>query len=392
MPSKMSTAKAIVCEIGEAFDIDTSSIAVYDERVYDRLLKDRNLGMGESYMEGWWDCKRLDDFICQVQRKQIGPKIQWGWWTWIRWGALYSWSWVFNLQSYDKSLEVGASHYDLGEELYGTMLDSRMMYSCGYWKDATTLDLAQEAKCELICQKLGLKEGMTVLDIGCGWGGFAKYAADTYSVQVIGITISNNQLQYARNHNKTDLTTFHFMDYRRMLGLPRYEGYFDRVVSIGMLEHVGAQNYDIFMETVDYVLKAEGLALLHTIGGRQPKLLADAWFNKYIFPNSVLPTLTQISKSVEKVPGNPFVIEDIHNFGSHYDKTLLCWYQNFMDGLGEINKKRTKAWKERLDETFVRMWRYYLLCSAGMFRSRDIQLYQVVLSKGGVEGGYQSIR
>ena len=317
----MSTAKTLLLEIGEKFGIDVSKVKVHEERLYDRILKYRNLGVGESYMEGWWDCDKLDDFVFQVQRQQIGPKIKWGWWTYIRWFLLYLWSWICNLQNVEKSKEVGVSHYDLGEELYEKMLDKNMVYSCGYWEDGiNTLDEAQEAKMDVICQKLGFKEGMEVLDIGCGWGGFAKYAAEKYKVTVCGITISQDQLNYAYQVNKTDKTDFQFLDYRDLLSEPTYKTRFDRVVSIGMIEHVGSQNYGVFMEVVEHVLKPEGLGLIHTIGGRQPKLLADPWFNKYIFPNSVLPTLSQLCAATE---GKSFVIEDIHNFGACYDKTLM---------------------------------------------------------------------
>jgi cyclopropane-fatty-acyl-phospholipid synthase len=389
-----NTAKTLVLELAEKFDLKEvieRLVTVHDERVYARILRDRNLGIGESYMEGWWDCEAIDEVIYHAQRAQIGPKMQWSWWSLLKWSGLYAWSRLVNLQTTSKSLEVGASHYDLGEELYARMLDSRMIYSCGYWKDATTLDEAQTAKLDLVCRKLGLESGMKVLDIGCGWGGFARYAAETYGVEVLGITISKSQLRWATDHNSAPHTEFQFLDYRDLLTSPRYEGYFDRVVSIGMIEHVGVQNYATFMQVVDYVLISEGLALVHTIGGRQPKLLADPWFNKYIFPNSVLPTLTQLSAAVEHVPGNPFVIEDVHNFGSDYDKTLMCWYENFMRHLPAINAERATMGKSPLDDVFVRMWRYYLLCSAGLFRARDTELYQIVLSKGGVLGGYQRV-
>ena len=388
----MSAAKTIILELTEKIGLDLSSITIHDERVYAEVLNKRNFGLGKTYMEGGWSCDRLDDFFFQLQRSRIAAKVELTWWAKLRYMYLYTYSRLFNLQSYQKSLEVGVSHYDLGEELYSKMLDTRMCYSCGYWKNAETLDEAQEAKLDLICRKLGLEAGMTVLDIGCGWGGLARYAADNYGVSVLGITISKSQLAYCVHHNKTELTDFEFLDYRELLECEEYAAHFDRVVSVGMIEHVGSQNYGQFMTMVDYVLKASGLTLIHSIGGRDPKLLADPWYNTYIFPNSVLPTLTQISEAVEGVAGNPWVIEDVHNFGSDYDRTLKCWYQNFMASLTEINKVRKAQGKTVLDEHFVRMWSYYLLSSAGMFRARDIQLYQIVISKGGVLTGYQSIR
>ena len=387
----MSAVKDIFEELQQTLNIDDSSVTIHDDRTYDRILKERNLGLGESYMDGWWDCSDLDGLFYQIQRAQAGPRIKWSLWTKIRFLGIYLYSLVFNIQSYSKSLKVGVQHYDLGEELYSRMLDRNMCYSCGYWDQADGLDEAQINKMDLICRKLSLSEGMTVLDIGCGWGGFAKYASIQYGCKVLGITISHSQLQYCKENNSNDNTEFLFMDYRELLG-SEHECKYDRVVSVGMMEHVGGQNYQTYMSVINAVLKEDGMALIHTIGGRDIKLLADPWYNTYIFPNSVLPTLSQIARATEQVAGNPLVIEDVHNFGHHYDKTLMCWYHNFTESFDRINEDRLSNGKTALDDRFVRMWTYYLLSSAGMFRARDIQLYQVVLSKGGVVGGYRSIR
>jgi cyclopropane-fatty-acyl-phospholipid synthase len=251
------------------------------------------------------------------------------------------------------------------------MLDKRMMYSCGYWKNVTTLDQAQEAKLDLICRKLELKPGMRLLDIGCGWGGMAAYAAEKYGVTVIGITVSKEQVGYAREHCRDLPVTIELQDYRKQ------EGTFDRIVSIGMFEHVGHKNFQTFMECLRKLLCPDGLALLHTIGSNRTVTVVDKWISRYIFPNSMLPSARQITAAAEGF----FVIEDWHNFGIDYDTTLMHWFRNF-----------DSAWEElrggKYDQRFYRMWKYYLLSCAGSFRARQNQLWQLVLSPMGCVNGY----
>jgi len=281
---------------------------------------------------------------------------------------------LINEQTKERSLIVGEQHYDLGNDLYELMLDNYMIYSCGYWKNATNLNEAQEAKLDLICRKLRLKPGMTVLDIGCGWGGFAKYAAEHYDVKVTGVTISKEQAKYAQEFCKGLPVTILVKDYRDV------KEAFDRVVSIGMFEHVGYKNYREFMEVSNHCLKDNGLSLLHTIGSNTTVTSGDPWILKYIFPNSMLPSICQIANAFEGL----FIMEDWHNFGADYDKTLMAWHERF-----------TKNWdkvKEKYGERFYRMWNYYLLSCAALFRARQAQLWQIVLSKKGVPGGYKSIR
>jgi cyclopropane-fatty-acyl-phospholipid synthase len=254
------------------------------------------------------------------------------------------------------------------------MLDQRMVYSCGYWKDATTLDEAQEAKLDLICQKLNLRSGMHILDIGSGWGSFAKFAAEKYGVRVTGITVSSEQAEMATEMCKGLPVEFKLMDYRLLSGT------FDHIVSIGMFEHVGYKNYPIYMQVVHRCLKDDGLFLLHTIGGNKSEVMIDPWLNKYIFKDAMLPSIQQIGCAIEGV----FVMEDWHNFSADYDKTLMAWHDHFVSSWDEI--------KEDYDEKFYRMWKYYLLMCAGSFRSRKNQLWQIVLSKNGVQGGYESVR
>jgi cyclopropane-fatty-acyl-phospholipid synthase len=251
------------------------------------------------------------------------------------------------------------------------MLDKRMVYTCGYWKDAKTLDEAQEAKLDLTCKKLNLKPGMKVLDIGCGWGSFAKYAAEKYKVKVVGITVSKEQAVLAKALCKGLPIEIRLQDYRDL------NEKFDRIVSLGMFEHVGYKNYKTYMKVVHRCLKDDGLFLLHTIGGNKSVKSTDPWIDKYIFPNSMLPSIKQMGDAIEDY----FVMEDWHNFSADYDKTLMAWYNNFENSWNKL--------KDDYDERFHRMWRYYLLACAGTFRARKSQLWQIVLSKDGIKEGYR---
>lgn len=345
-------------------------IQVHDERLYRRVIMRGSIGLGEAYMDGWWDCEQLDQFFFKILRAQLHTKHKpIGQDTFhILSNAL------FNKQSPARSFVVGERHYDIGNDLYRAMLDKRMVYTCGYWKDATTLDEAQEHKLDLVCRKLNLKKGQKVLDIGCGWGSFAKFAAERYGAHVTGVTISKEQAALARELCKGLSVEILFQDYRDV------EGVFDHIVSLGMFEHVGHKNYRTYMEVAAKHLKDDGLFLLHTIGENYFGIDVDPWIEKYIFPNGILPRIVHIGKAVEGL----FVMEDLHNFGADYDKTLMAWHKNIeahWDKLGGHYSVR-----------FRRMWTYFLLSCAGAFRARDIQLWQIVLSKHGVAGGYTSVR
>ena len=344
-------------------------IIVHDERLYGKIILHGSVGLGEAYMNGWWDCADLPEFFYRVLRGRLHVKYK------APGQDIFHFiSNLFNKQTLEKSLEVGERHYDIGNDLYKAMLDKRMIYSCGYWQGAKTLDEAQENKLDLICQKLKLKKGDRVLDIGCGWGGFAKYAAEKYGAQVTGITISKEQAALAKELTKDLPVDIQFLDYRKI------EGKFDYIVSIGMFEHVGHKNYRTFMKIVEKHLKDDGIFLLHTLGGNFSGIDVDTWTEKYIFPNGILPTIGNIGKAIEGL----FVVEDWHNFSADYEKTLLAWHENFEKSWPQLQNKYSK--------NFHRMWGYYLLCYAGAFRARDNQLWQIVLSKGGLLGGYQSIR
>jgi cyclopropane-fatty-acyl-phospholipid synthase len=280
---------------------------------------------------------------------------------------------LLNLQSLSRAFQVGEHHYDLGNDLYQLILDSRLTYSCAYWKNAKTLDEAQEAKLDLICQKLQLQKGMTLLDIGCGWGSLMKYAAQKYEVSCVGLTVSKEQVALGEQLCEGLPVKFLLQDYRT------FKGRFDRVASVGMFEHVGYKNYRPFMEIVNRCLEDNGLFLLHTMGNNSP-CYGDLWINKYIFPNGTLPSIAQIATATEGL----FVMEDWHNFGQDYDLTLLAVFEKF--------DKNWDKLKIKYEERFYKIWKYFLLSFAGGFRARYLQLWQIVFSKNGITNGYQSVR
>lgn len=345
-------------------------IVVHDERLMHRYLAEGTLGLGEAYMDGWWDCDALDEFVARVLRANLLDTAR-------KWSLVipYARAWLWNLQRKSRAFQIGEAHYDLGNDLFEAMLDSRMVYSCAYWRDAKDLDEAQEQKLELICRKLELQPGLRVLDIGCGWGALARHMAERYKVEVVGITVSKRQVELAEQRCRDLPISFRLQDYRDV------RDQFDRVVSVGMIEHVGSKNYRTFMNVVGRCLKSDdGLFLLHTIGRNDSVLHGDPWIDKYIFPNGQIPSIRQLSESMEGL----FVVEDWHNIGPHYEPTLMAWYKNF-----------EAAWprlRDRYGERFRRMWRYYLLTCAGTFRARHNQVWQIVLSRRGIPGGYTSVR
>ncbi len=345
-------------------------IQVHSDSVYRRVFANPTLGLGETYVDGGWDCKALDQFFTRFS-KCVGSKLMLMRLP-IIWGALKPR--LFNLQTKSRSLAVAQQHYDIGNDLYQKMLDKRMLYTCAYWKNAKTLDQAQEAKLGLICRKLGLKPGMRVLDVGSGWGSFAKYAAEKHGVSVVGVNISKEQVSYGIELCKGLPVEFRLQDYRDI------NEKFDRIVAIGMIEHVGHKNYKTFMRVMHRNLKDDGLFLLHGIGGNSTIIYTDSWIHKYIFPGGEIPSIPQLGKAMEGM----FVMEDWHNFGADYDKTLMAWFANFDKSWPSLQKK--------YGDRFYRAWKFYLLSSAGSFRARKSQLWQIVLSKHGVHGGYVSIR
>jgi len=342
-------------------------LQIHDERFYSRVLRGGSLALGESYMDGWWDCKALDQLSDKLLRGRIEKQVRASSPSFF---LVLLRAYLLNPQSKKRAYIVGEKHYDVGNDLFSLMLDERMNYSCGYWRNAESLDQAQINKLDLICRKMHLKPGMNVLEIGCGWGGFAKYAAKNYGASVHGVTISKQQAEFAEDSCKTLDVRIELKDYREL------NGQYDCIVSVGMFEHVGYQNYKKYMEVVHRCLKDDGLFLLHTIGRNQSGRATEPWINKYIFPNGMTPSAQQISAASEGL----FVVEDWHNFGQDYDATLMSWNNNFQNNFDKL--------KDLYDDRFKRMWEYYLLMCAGTFRSRRNQLWQLVMSKGGLKGGY----
>ena len=349
---------------------------IHNEDFYNRVLREGSLGLGESYMDGWWDCEKLDQFFDKILTAELDSRVKNNWRIMFK----LAWNFVLNSGRRSKAFEIGEKHYDIGNDLFRAMLDKRLTYTCGYWNPSTgsghetTLDEAQEAKLDLVCQKIGLKRGQKILDIGSGWGSFIGYAAERYGVNALGITVSKEQKELADKLYKNFSVETKLQDYRDI------NEKFDHIVSLGMFEHVGYKNYRTFMTVAHNALKDNGLFLLHTIGGSCSVGSDDPWLAKYIFPAGMLPSIKQISKSIERL----FVVEDWHNFGADYDKTLMAWYNNFENNWEKIKKD--------YDERFYKMWKYYLLSCAGAFRARKNQLWQIVFSKKGVSGGYKAVR
>ena len=371
----MNTAEVTIRGLLELAGIEVNGSNAYDLQVndpafYRRLLSGGPLGLGETYMDGLWDCPALDVLICKVLRADLEHSISP---LKLLWPVL--WSKLVNLQSKRRAFNIGEHHYDIGNDLYQHMLDPRMTYTCGYWKDADNLNDAQEAKLDLVCRKIGLQAGMRVLDIGCGWGSFAGFAAERYGAEVVGVTVSREQIALGQARYRDLNVDLRFQDYREV------RERFDRIVSIGMFEHVGPKNYRGYMQVVESCLVDDGLFLLHTIGTNTTKTAVDPWTNKYIFPGGVLPVAGQIDAAASGV----FIMEDWHNFGTHYDPTLMAWMAN-------IDAHRDELRGLGYDERFYRMWRYFLLSSAGSARARRNQLWQIVYSKRGLDGGYESVR
>lgn len=337
-------------------------IRVNDERFYSRVWHENSLGLGESYMDGWWDCEQLDEFINRLLRYSIQSKVKGN----LRYLFRFVPGILFNLQSKKRAAMIAERHYDLDNDLFFSFLDSYKQYSCGYFEETNDLDRAQQNKLALIDGKLNLTSHDHVLDIGCGWGGFARYAAERYGCQITAVNISQEQLRYAREYCKGLNVNFQNCDYRSITGL------FDKILSVGMFEHVGWKNYRSFMKIVYKSLKDDGIFLLHTIGSNTSgRGRGDPWIEKYIFPNSSLPSMAQIAKAAEGF----FIIEDVQNLAPHYEKTLLAWNDRF--------QKNWNRLKVKYEPNFKRMWEYYLLSCAGAFRARTIQIWQIVMTKHG---------
>jgi len=334
-----------------------TDIHVTNEGLYGRVLRQGSIGLGESYMDGWWDTADLDGFLYRLLTARLDERVRG-----LSHAATYCRAALFNLQRQSRAFQVGQRHYDLGNDLYRAMLDPRMVYSCGYWEYANSLADAQEGKLELVFEKLRLRGGERILDVGCGWGGALKFAAERYGACGTGVTISPPQAEYARASCRGLPVEIRVQDYREPLGT------FDHIYSIGMFEHVGSKNYRRFMECMRASISRKGRFLLHSIGAPSSRNHTDPWIEKYIFPNSMIPSASQITQAIERL----FTIDGWQRIGDHYVPTLLAWRANF-----------ERAWptlRAKYDERFYRMWRFYLSASAAMFRAHRLDVWQALLS------------
>lgn len=327
------------------------------------LLRSTSLALGEAYMRGDIELDRdlfevLDLFLGQMGRFKSNKRA-------LR-------SLIYTSKSKGNQKKEVTSHYDIGNDFYRLWLDETMSYSCGYFKRAgDSLFEAQVQKVDHILEKLRLEKGMTLLDIGCGWGFLLKRAAQHYGVKGVGITLSEEQYRQfseeIRDQHMEDRLEVKLMDYR---DLEKSGLSFDRVVSVGMLEHVGRGNYECFLQNAAAVLKPEGLFLLHYISA-QEEHPGDPWIKKYIFPGGTVPSLREI---IDLMPEYRFYTLDVESLRRHYTQTLLCWRENFL--------KHRKEIAEKYGEEFTRMWELYLASCAATFHNGVIDLHQILVSKG----------
>lgn len=355
-------------------------VHVHDERFFERLLAQGSLGFGDSYVEGWWDCDRVDELICRVLERDLEDEVGTDWRIHVQLLKAK----LTNLQRPSRAADV-ASHYDAGNAFFERVLGPTMVYSCAYWRRAEDLDAAQTAKLELIAQKLDLQPGDHVLELGCGWGSLAAHLARTRGCRVTAVTISEPQATYARERCKGLPVDVVCCDYRD--AEVAHRGPYHKLSCVGMLEHIGRKNYASFMQRCADLVVPGGLILLQTIGTAVTTDATDPWIERRIFPGSVLPSPVDLTTSTE----GKLLLEDWHAFSADYDRTLMAWHANFTayDRSGELHR----------DAPFKRTWSYYLQSFAGCFRThRTIQLWQLVLSRPGTgtrpgrRGDYLSLR
>lgn len=346
-----------------------ADVRVSDARFFDRVLSGGILGLGESYMDGWWHTDDLQGLLRRLIDARLGDQIRT-----FRERSLWLLSHMRNRQAGRRAFAVGEQHYDLGNDLYEAMLGPAMVYSCGYWRDVADLAAAQEAKLDLIYRKAGILPDMRVLDIGCGWGEALRRASQKCGATGVGVTISHEQAEHASARCRGLPVEIRLCDYHAL------NERFDRIFSIGMFEHVGVKNFRAYFEVARRCLNEDGLFVLHTIGGNISGNHTNAWIDRYIFPNSVIPSAAQITQAVEGL----FVIEDWHNFGADYARTLMAWRANFDEAWPRLSS--------RYDERFRRMWHFYLDSTCANFSARGLHVWQLVLSPSGVRGGYTAVR
>jgi len=330
------------------------------------VLFDPELKLGEAYMDGTLIVERgsiADVLALLLSQERLGPR-NWAVPRVLRY--LFRRLQQFNLRS--RSRINVAHHYDLDGRLYSLFLDGDQQYSCAYFERPNqSLDDAQLAKKRHLAAKLRIAPGAKVLDIGCGWGGLALYLAEIAGAHVTGITLSREQHQRAQNRaqerGRRDVE-FKLLDYRDL------DGRFDRIVSVGMFEHVGVGFYDVFFNQCAKCLAEDGIALLHTIGRNRPPGITNPWIAKYIFPGGYIPALSEVLRAIERAG---LIVTDVEILQLHYAETLKAWRERFLAHRDEVVRL--------YDQRFVRMWEFYLACSEMAFRLGEMVVFQIQMAK-----------
>jgi cyclopropane-fatty-acyl-phospholipid synthase len=337
-------------------------IRVNDPAFYLRMMPNPAFQIGQTYMDGMWDCDAIDEMVFKLIASRVYAQHEKGGVFHLR-NALAR---VRNMQSRARAGEVALAHYDLDLDLYRGMLDETLTYTCAYWDaPGATLADAQRAKLRLICDKLELKPGQTLLDIGCGFGGLAAFAAEHYGVKTLGVTNSQQHCTVARTlYPHLELA---LMDYRELPALGRR---FDAVASVEMIEAVGPKNFTTYFDVVSQCLAPRGAFLLQSFISPASRFVCNEWFDRYIFPNGVVPSFPQLHAASAMTFGAP---TDVHELGLHYPSTLLAWDRNLRATWPRL--------RSRNDERFRRMWHFYLTSLAGVFRAEDLRLCQVLYRK-----------
>ncbi len=357
---------------GKAGTGPTGGLIIKNPDFYDRVVRDGSLGMGESYMEGWWDAEG-DDIVSAIgiiisnqleKTIRVSPSLM----------LSAASTKIFANVSRVRSKSNIQQHYDVGNDFYELFLDENMAYTCGYQKDPNdTIEDMQNQKHERVARKLGLKAGESMVDLGCGFGGMLRYGAKNFGIKGMGVTLSEGQYEWANKKMQEeglhDNIRVELKDYRDMTGT------FDHVVSIGLAEHTWQRGYETFIGKISELLKEGGVGLVHTIGVTSPPHeTTDAWINRYIFPDGRLPRLEEL---IEEMRRAGLTVGHVENFKLHYAETLRHWKEKF-----NKNRATIKAMAPEYNEEFLRMWDYYLqVCEAG-FRYGELQLYQILFCKG----------
>lgn len=356
----------IISNLLEKMDIQVGGNRAWDIQIHSpdfarRVMTMGGLGLGDSYIEGDWDANSVDSFINHILRARLDKEIK-------SFGMSIS-----SLKSRFHSLAKGQKPWkfqdvlrNLPNEFFEAILGTNMSFTSGYWAaGAKTLEEAQQARRDMTCKKLNLKQGMRLLDAGSGWGGFSAFAAEHYGVECVCISSFKGQHEWASQHYAH--LPIEFVQNESLM----LDGMFDCIVSIDRFEHLPQKNYRVYLEMGDRILEEDGLLLLQSTGKNERRLNGKHWFDTHILQNNSLPTIAQIAGATNGL----FVMEDMHNFGSDYDKTLMAWYQNFEAAWPALQKQY------KFDEKLYRTWKYYLLSSAGAYRANDLQQWQCIFSK-----------